>query len=317
MLDTALGVARNLGVQILRVSMNPTFFCIAALVFVFGYAVPELQYTQRPNSTVGQVEEAIGTLALAVFVGGPIFLMGAIYAGSVVTRLTSDFLLGLPVNVPAAEAIVRKRLGSLLLYGFRELFICFGGLLASGALLLASGLLTTVTSPDNPLPGILAVLGAFSCAVGVGLVLILFARRAIVFPVVVIEDVGIRAASARTKTLMKPINNQPNGTGVIGAMYAISLLVYVVISVGLGSVLMFFNVEGLVRTWANHSMGEPLLTTAVDLIPDFCALWALLPFWAIVMTVLYYERRIRVEGFDIEQLAEEIGRDGRTNRFNV
>jgi hypothetical protein len=316
-LDTSLAVARNLGVQLLRVSLNPTFFCVAALVFVFGFALPQLQYTERPDSSIGQVGETVTIIALAILVGGPIFLLGATYAGSIVIQLTSNFLLGKPADVGVAETAVRNRLGTLFLCGLRELAVCFGFLLASGAILLLSGIVSGMTGPDNPLAGVLAVVGGFAFLGGCCAVLALFARRAIMFPIVVLEGAGIRDAGARMKKLMKQVRYQPTGVGVIGSMYGVTLIGFAVIYFGVFTVLSFFNVESMVRGWANHSMFEPLLGTAVQLVPVFCAIWALLPFWAVVLTVLYYERRIRVEGFDIEQLSEEIGRDGRTNRFNV
>ncbi len=316
-LDTSLGVARNLGLQLLRVCLNPTFFCVAALDFIFGYALPQLQYTQRPDSTIGQVGEALFAVTLAVFVGGPIFLLGASYAGSIVIRLTSEFILGKPTDTESAEAAVRGRLGTIFLCGLRELFVCFGLALAGGSILLLSGVATSLTSKDNPLAGLLAVIGGFAFAGGCLAVLVVFANRAIMFPIVVLEEVGLREAKARMKKLVKPAKYQPTGAGTVGTLYVVSTIAFAAIAAGVSAVLVLLDVEGIVRGWANHSMLEPLLTTAVWLIPVFCAVWALLPFWAIVLTVLYYERRIRIEGFDIEQLAEEIGRDGRTNRFNV
>jgi hypothetical protein len=316
-LDTSLGVARNLGGQFLRVSLIPTFFCLAALDFIFGYALPQLQYTQRPDSTSGQLGEAIFAIGLVVLVGGPNFLIGASYAGGIVSQLTSDFILGESSDLFTIEGNIRSRLGTIFLCGMKELFVCFGCLLLGGAILMVSGLVASSTSDDTLVAGILALLGGFALFGGCIAALILFARRAIVYPIVIIEKVGVKAAGLRVKTLMKSVKSQPSGASAIANLYAITVIGFGAIYAGLAGIIELFGIEGIVRGWSNHSLIEPLLVYAVWLIPAFCAVWVLLPFWSVVLTVVYYERRIRVEGFDIEQLAEEIGRDGRTNRFNV
>jgi hypothetical protein len=50
---------------------------------------------------------------------------------------------------------------------------------------------------------------------------------------------------------------------------------------------------------------------AFDLIPPFLIIWTLLPVWASVITIVYYERKIRLEGYDIDVLASEISRSSR------
>jgi hypothetical protein len=46
-------------------------------------------------------------------------------------------------------------------------------------------------------------------------------------------------------------------------------------------------------------------------------LWVLIPVWCTTTTILYFERRIRLEGYDIELLARDMVRSRKESRFEL
>jgi hypothetical protein len=71
------------------------------------------------------------------------------------------------------------------------------------------------------------------------------------------------------------------------------------------------------NAWLGRSWMKTVVIAGVDLLPYYLAIWTLIPVWATTLTVIYYERRIRLEGFDIEAMASQIKTDDRASRFNV
>jgi hypothetical protein len=62
---------------------------------------------------------------------------------------------------------------------------------------------------------------------------------------------------------------------------------------------------------------RPIIEGACDLIPIYLTLWVCVPVWAVTVTIIYYERRVRLEGYDIEALAADVWRPERENRLRA
>jgi hypothetical protein len=73
------------------------------------------------------------------------------------------------------------------------------------------------------------------------------------------------------------------------------------------------NIRGLIGGWPF----SPVLVEALGVLPYFLVIWTLMPLWAIATTIIYYDRRIRLEGYDIEALAEDVWRADRSRRFEL
>ena len=46
-------------------------------------------------------------------------------------------------------------------------------------------------------------------------------------------------------------------------------------------------------------------------VPTFVSLWLLLPLWSTAMTVLYYDRIVRIEAYDVSLILEDIKNESR------
>ncbi|HSI72101.1 MAG TPA: hypothetical protein VK934_02905, partial [Fimbriimonas sp.] len=104
-----------------------------------------------------------------------------------------------------------------------------------------------------------------------------------------------------------------------GSIHSVYFLLIVAGLIFLGSVEFAFSMLSVperLSSWLAGSWVQPLLLEALDLAPLYLVIWALVPAWATALTVIYYERRVRIEGYDIEVLGRQTNED-RASRFNV
>lgn len=304
--DLALRVYRSLGWTFLRLCALPSVFCLAALAFVFYFAVPQLQFTRDASSVTGQVWEAFVVLLVSLGVAGPLFIVGITLSSSIVVRLAADYLLGNPLEEGDAMREAIAGLGKLFLVMLWEMLAGFGAILVSVVIMLAGSLLSTVTPSDSPWAGIVAVVGIIGLMVGIIIFLAIASSHALSVPVAILEGATARAAARRSRALMKVTRYHGSGSGHVWGLYGLLALVSLVIW---GGCALIFNLAGLREVLENATMGVPLqalVLRAIDLLPACVMVWALVPVWATAITVIYYERRIRLEGYDIEVLASEI-----------
>lgn len=289
---------------------------MASITFLIGYVLPRFTTTQHPNSTPAQLVEVLSATGFAVFIGGPVFVCGSIYGSSVAIQLCSQCLLGEPLNVQAAEEIARMRLGRLLTCGIRELFVRSSGLLIGGSLLFFGGLLAKVTPESDFSAGVLALIGGIAVLVGFFVYGSLMLRRSLIIPIAALESIPFKAIPSRNRELMKAWSIHRSGASSIGSSFFVAAIVGFAIC---GGLQMAASLIGLSEWFSSITDGlflQPILVAALNSVPVFIALWVAIPFWSAITTTLYYERRVRIEGFDIEQLAEEL-RGRNESRFNV
>jgi Membrane domain of glycerophosphoryl diester phosphodiesterase len=120
-------------------------------------------------------------------------------------------------------------------------------------------------------------------------------RLSMTFPALVCEKAGPLRAIGRSWELTRG-----NWWRVFGTL-AIIVILMIVITLALGLVL-----GGLLLS--SDSMGEvafALLTTLIGLLIAAITY----PLWAAVLTVVYYDLRVRNEGFDLQLLAQGVGAD--------
>jgi hypothetical protein len=123
----------------------------------------------------------------------------------------------------------------------------------------------------------------------------LLIKLSMTWPALVCERTGPLKSIGRSWRLTR--NNWWRVFGIL----LVTLLILVVIGIALGLVL------GAVLL-GSESLGEvafAVLATLVDLVIAAITY----PLWAAVLTVVYYDLRVRNEGFDLELLAQGVGAD--------
>jgi len=124
--------------------------------------------------------------------------------------------------------------------------------------------------------------------------------------VVVIEDVRATRAMSRSKWLV---------SGDLGKVFLVGLLVFVLTLI---ISLIFSWVGALIGRWAAgaptaaSASGMPQINPTIELIKQLVTLVGevlVRPIGAAAMILLYYDLRIRKEGFDLEMLAARMGHE--------
>lgn len=113
-----------------------------------------------------------------------------------------------------------------------------------------------------------------------------------------LEGLGIRAAMSRSRALVRGSWWRVLGIGILVGLlgWVASLIAGVILGVvaGFGSL---FGTEGLGLA----------LSTAISVVADSIAQVVPTPIWFCGLVLLYYDLRVRKEGFDLELMAREMG----------
>jgi hypothetical protein len=316
-IDVATRVFQSLGHSFLRLTVVPTLLCLAAYAFLVGYVLPLLFATRDPSNFEAQLGEVALSLALALFVAAPIFLFGASLTSAIVIRLVADLMSGSVPDASAAVKAARRDLPALLRLNVRQLLLSTSGLLLSMLLLVASALLARHTAEENIVAG-LTVIAAF-LGLAIGALLFLFVRQiyALAAPVVVLEGIAPAAAAQRSKDLLAATGYHPSGYGAVWTLYTVAAFAALSLWLGTSFILDMIRSWGPAEALLLRLPLQDLVQEALSLAPMFMTLWFLLPLWASTVTIIYFERRIRMEGYDIEVLASEVWRADRKGRFEL
>jgi hypothetical protein len=315
-IDTALRVYQRQGLTFLRLTAVPSVFCLAAIAFVLSYLLPAFGTTSDPDSIAVQAAEVLITLGLAVFVAGPVFLTGLTYGSAIVVRMTSDLMEGRQPSEFEAQKSARGALPMLFWQNLRELLLATSGILVSTAFMLLGSLLTTLTGSESAMAGVVALIGVLGLMLGFVLFLALMSRHALSLPIAVIEGKKGKEAARRSNDLLKKVGLHASAYGSIHAVYFLLMFVGLTFIGAVEFAMEMLSIPDRVGAWLAGSWLQPLVVEALGLAPLYLVIWALVPAWATALTVIYYERRVRIEGYDIEALGRETNED-RASRFNV
>jgi hypothetical protein len=322
LVDAALRIYQRQGMRMLRLTALPTLFCLASLTFLLDYILPAFTTTKNADSLGGQALEVVFTVCLGLFVAGPLFLTGLTYASTLVVRLAADDLEGMATSENSVLRFARSALPRLFVQNLKEVLLSASGILVAVGIMLLGSLLTTLTPSDSPVAGLVAVLGFLGLGVGGLIFLYVLSLDALVVPVTVLESETGRAVSKRSRSLLGSPKHRMlgapigSGYGPIWNVYLASLFIFFASFFGLKGIDALLDLQVRLTAWLGSSILKGIFTTAVQMVPLYIALWLCIPIWATAITVIYFERRVRLEGLDILKLSEEI-EEGSASRFNV
>lgn len=198
---------------------------------------------------------------------------GAAIAGLVVSGLLQG-LLALLATAACVRAVAAAYLGHKVTWQ-ESLRFAFRKLLPLIALAILTGLLTAL--------GLIALL--------IGAVFV-FVRLAVGTPVMLVEDAGVTDSMSRSWNLVKG-----NWWRCFGVYLIISILAGILAAL----------IQGLLIAPIFANSDSELLGASLTTLGGIISATITVPLQAAVLTILYFDLRVRKEGFDLALLSEGVG----------
>ena len=279
MLDRTIRLYRRHFLHVLGIAAVPYILWLPIIVWLDPARGGRLTLRALQDPAVMASAALLGLAAIWLY-----FLsMGAL------ARSVSEFYLGRESGVWASYRPVLRRTFPLLWAYFLSVLV-WGGVLAAGiALPLLASTIVVTLAPGPWGIGIYALFAIFIIT-AVVTVVVTFFRLLLVTQVVVLEDLRGPAALQRSWMLMRR-----NAWRAV-VIFLFGLIVSVILGIVCG--LFVALLAGLSPT---------LKAGAPQLFADYLARVLATPLLSIPFTLLYYDSRIRIEGFDLEVMAQNLG----------
>jgi hypothetical protein len=235
---------------------------------------------------------------LRVIAAGSIYWLAAMVVTGALTFATSELYLGRNTTVLACYRRVAK---PSVFFSFLLANLLCGCLVAAASVVpivcLAGGGLSFGLGGSNPGPGM--VLGILLIFVGLGAFVVpiyVTTRLAVYTPAFFVESHGAWPALTRSWALLK---------GKVLSTFGILTVVSIVISVISFIILSPLYVPIMMASMRNTEPSPVIMTIYTLLASALSAVT--MPIQCLVIILIYYDVRIRREGFDLEMLASDMG----------
>jgi hypothetical protein len=313
--DLSIVAYRAIAGDILPRSVFPAALAAIAMNFATSFVFPALWETNNPDQIGLQILEFIGVLALGLFVAFPLFAFGTAWCAGMTTRMVSAWLQGKDWDGKAVERETLRESGPALQNVVLAGLHASSGLLVCIAMLIVSGLIAAYLPQTKGTAGVLASVAVAGLTFGFIIFAYLTARLSLAVPAGVVERLKPKQARLRSAQLMRREGILPSGYNAAIGQWFVALIILVVLTsafnAGFSLLVSLMPFDAV----SDRSLWGAVLAATVGAVPLMLGFWLLIPGLATGLTVLYFERRVRMEGYDIEQLANDLRE--RRRRFDV
>ena len=279
-------------------------FVLLAGIGAFLYvplALLQLVANEPSTARVGTAA-ALGTYLTRMSLAGLLYLAAATFVTGALTLATSEIYLGRATSVLACYQRVARRSVFFRFIGANVLYVLgiIGAAIPAAATLAVAAAVFEPGSSDSAgrlvLGLIVLLFGLLVFAVPVYVA----SRCAVYTPAFFVEGMSAASSLGRSWSLLKG-----RVLGTFGMLLVVSLVVFLVKSIVLSPlyVLMFKAMVTGAEVNPVLSAIHTLLASALDAI--------MMPINSMVVILIYYDARIRKEGFDLETLAAEMDQGAR------
>ncbi|MDX2064141.1 MAG: hypothetical protein SFX74_00205 [Fimbriimonadaceae bacterium] len=313
--DLAIVAYRAIARDVLPRAVFPAALSAIAINFTISFVFPALWQTNNPDQVGLQILEFIGVIALGLVVAFPLFAFGVAWCAGMTTRMVAAWLQGKEWDGNAVERETLRNAGPSMLNVVFAGLHASSGLLICVLLLIVSGLIAEFLPQTRGTAGVLATVAVSGLWLGGLLFAYLVARLSLAIPAAIVENLRPKDARARSAQLMRREGILPSGYNSAVGQWFLASFVLLALALGFSTILQLVGgVMGL-EAFVDRSLFGAILGATLGALPWLLGFWLLIPGLATGLTVLYFERRVRMEGYDIEQLANDL--HDRRRRFDV
>lgn len=304
-IDQATRIMQLHGLPLLAATLFPVSLCFLALVFFFSFIGNTLSGTHQVGFW-NETGEVIFATVACLITAAPLFTIGASFSTGLTTRLTSQYMLGQDPDFKSAVKMTYLDLPRMASVLGVVLLRTFGAaLLAVGAIVGMA--MFTREFPDNLAVSFIVVIGIMVASMS-GLIIppILLGNLSLAPSIAAVEGLSGKEAAKRSRHLMRQQGHVSSGYSVLISGWFLVGFVGFVLLIGLYFAYGLLNLDSISRTATLYGNLGAVVSGAIDSIPIFLTVWVVLPFYSAILSVLYYDRRIRVEAYDIKVLAHDV-----------
>lgn len=292
--------------HILGKTLLPSLFCFISLIFSGAYLLPGFFVIVGGDKLSDDLSRVGISALITIFFAIPLFMFGIGQCFATAVSETNDYITGdrLPgePSVSTLQIPHPWKFTSLLSVAALESFL---PILAASLCFIFGAVIQNVV-PDSVIPGLLGIFGFVIAMASFIVTPILFFRNCLIPVVAVLEKGDSKTIRQRGRILA---GMKGNISGVGESMFH-GLVVFLFVG---GGLYIMFKIAvdlilgiGAVDNWLGSVIFGDLIKSAFQMLPLYALIWVLTPFWAALCTVNYYDRRIKLEGFDIRMLAKDV-----------
>ena len=185
------------------------------------------------------------------------------------------------------------------------LFMVFRWALLGIFVTAGAGLMSTISGPDSPVPGFIAVIGMLLFSAAALYAFYDLTQVIFVVPTYISEGLKGKASVKRSRELKKITKAMDPGSP-IGGSIAVFFILGLILYSGFGTLEAAFQISAKLTDWIQIPSFKVMAVSAISLIPGILAVWITLPYFATIVAISYFERRARKEGYDIELLVQQM-----------
>lgn len=294
---------RNFTPLVLIVSVPTLIGYFASVTFLVGYTqlIGNVENpTTNPTSGSALVMIMLGTLSY------PVWFFVLLFTVSGLSRVVGDhIMLGEPITFRRCFSAAKKRFGDIFLMyllsivAFVVLYFVFVVIVLAAALIigLMAGVVSAAQMPPWVVGTIVTIISLIILAAGIFLVLYVLARIVFMPQIIMIE--GYKAGHAIGRAIKLGSSNWSRVGAIILFVYFVSLSLLAAFMVPISLTLYVFDV------FSAEFLTSPIwnvISTSFSQVSNLLVL----PLWVISFTLLYFDNRVRKEGYDLELLAREV-----------
>lgn len=269
------------------------------LLFLFGQSMMVSESSEEPVfSALGVIVLLVGMLLYALYA----YLMVLAVAG--LSRSVGDFImLGTPITFRASLLSIRSRLGTLTV---ASLYLLAAVVLISiilsaifmATIFVVALVMVALASLDLPpaVAGVISVVVVVLAMAAVGLFVIPFIFSFVVFVPQTIMIEGCSASTAISRAMTLGRSCWKTVLGILVFSYCTSFSISAAVFIPIGLLLWLGNLLDFDLDTFNAINGG---------VSQFSS-FLVVPVWAISYTLLYFDSRVRKEGYDVDLLARRL-----------
>ncbi|MER3414317.1 MAG: hypothetical protein C4341_08835 [Armatimonadota bacterium] len=307
--DAAFAIYRRGGGSLIRLTLIPSAIVYALSMLAYELVGKDLLTTGSPENALAAAGELGLTVLIGVVLAAPPVLAAYALMLALVAGWTAERTLG---REPDGRALFRQavsRLPSLMgVVGLVTLRACLA-LIISFALIVVSALMSERLGAQ--FVAVLGIVGLFSAPV---IMLYVFGRLCLAPVIVFLEGLSPRQAIARSRQLLDELSLPARRLGR-GDLVAVGLFLLTLVLQLIFWWSFLIPTDILQQYLASAGVAENSILwmavyRSIATLAPFAAFVLLHPVLIAGVVLLYYDRRIRVEGLDIQLLAQNVWQRG-------